>query len=83
MIFRERIQRKTGPMTMTGLSPTGTLKNIYEILQVYRKTFLKSYRYAENILQSIWKTFLKSYGYTENIADEKLINGNENKTVEV
>jgi hypothetical protein len=50
MIFvvRERIQRKTGPMTMTGLSPTGTLINIPEILQVW-KTFLKSYGYKEII----------------------------------
>ncbi len=35
MIFRERTQRKTGPMTMTGLSPTGTPKNISETIQVY------------------------------------------------
>ncbi len=60
-----------------------------------QKTFLKSYRYTENIyeilqvwknipeiLQSIWKTFLKSYGYKEIIADEKLIKRKENKTVE-
>ncbi len=49
MIFvvRERIQRKTGPMTMTGLSPTGTLKNISEIKQVYWKSFMKSLRYKE------------------------------------
>jgi hypothetical protein len=33
-MFRERTQRKTGPMTMTGLSPTGTPKNIKEVIEV-------------------------------------------------
>ncbi len=48
-------------------------KNIPEILQVYRKTFLKSYRYMEKYSTKYMETFLKSYGYTENIADEKII----------
>jgi hypothetical protein len=65
-MFRERTQKKTGPTTMTGLSPTGTLINIPEILQVCG--ILEYYWYKENfheILQLHEKTFMKSYRYTE------------------